>query len=124
WKAGTRTRAKSARDRFDLSLALAPDGLDDHLDRRLSEVVRRAHRSTVGASGSDEQNVPFLRRSQQAIDSQLIAALADRPDDVDDLGRLLIETRQVQDLVMRAVERRANQRVHSRRHADVAHLAL
>src|SRR5690606_21670222 len=59
-----------------------------------------------------------------AVDTELIAGLANRPDDVHDLGRALVETRQIQDLVMSAVERGSNQRVHAGRYADIVHFAF
>ena len=56
--------------------------------------------------------------------AELIAGLADRPDDVHHLGRQIIEAREIQNLVMRAVQRGTDERVHARRHADVVNFAL
>src|SRR5690606_25753924 len=69
-------------------------------------------------------DVAFLRDRQQAIRSEPVARLADRADDGYDLGRRLVETRQVRDLVVRAVKRGADQAVHAGADPDVLHVAL
>ena len=56
--------------------------------------------------------------------SEHVAAFADRAHHIVEAGRRIGQSRQVLDLVEGAVERRADQRVHARRDAQVAVFAL
>ena len=53
-----------------------------------------------------------------------IGAFADGTDDVDELGRRFIRASEVRDLMICAVQRRADERVHARGHPHKAHAAL
>src|SRR5690606_4816700 len=100
------------------------DLLDHDLLGRLPQVIARAHRIAVSTGVRDQQNVTLPRDGHQAIRPEPVARLADRPDDGHDLGRRLTEARQVRNLVIGAVERRADQAVHPGTDADVLHVAL
>src|SRR5262245_60571560 len=84
----------------------------------------RSHRVAVGAGLRDEEDIALFAAWQRTVAPELVAALADRADDgAGRLGRLP-EPREVDDLVPRAVERRANQGIHAGRDADIALVAL
>src|SRR6185437_3168914 len=90
----------------------------------LAQIIAGAHGMTVGARVREHQDVAFARRGQQAIVAEHIRALADRTDDIHEVGRGLREPREVRDLVIGPVKRRSYQRVHPGCDPDVFEIDL
>lgn len=78
--------------------------------RRVAQVVVRRHRGAV-RPGSRNQNYVAFRRAlrQEAIVTQDVAGFAYRTDDVAAQTATFVESREIDDVVMCAVERRADQ---------------
>ncbi len=84
----------------------------------------RAHGPAVGAGIRHQQHVAFLRGGQQAVVSEDVRTLANRSHDIGELGARLVETGEIHDLMVRTIECRPDQRVHSGGDAHVARSAF
>src|SRR6185369_16397313 len=98
--------------------------LQQPLPRRLAQVVARAHDAAVGSGVGDEGDVSLFRRRDAARTAEDVAGLADRADDVRQHRRRLVQTGQIDDRVVSAVEGGPDERVHPGLQSDEVHLTL
>ena len=87
--------------------------LDQHFRHQRPGVVGAGLHRAVGARGHDRQEIAGLGLGQLAVEREIIAGFADRTDHVGgDDARALGGLADRQDVVMRLVQRRADQIVH------------
>ncbi len=86
---------------------------DDNLFPGMPQIVLGRHASSIGANAVHDDDVILDRRIREPPSSRKhVAALADGPAHGGERGASVVQAREVDDGVVRLVERRANERVH------------
>ncbi len=78
----------------------------------------------IGTGIGDQHDVALLCRWQQPVGPKLVSCFTDRTDDVGNHCRGFVHTREVDDLMMRAVESGPDQGIHARCNTDVVDFAF
>jgi hypothetical protein len=98
--------------------------LPEHLLCWLSQVVVACHRATIRAGGVDQDDIPLLAGMYSTCVAKHIASLADRTDDFGmHEWAISVEAREVDNVVVGAIECGPNQRIEAGADANV-HNAL
>ena len=85
-----------------------------HLGRQQTGIVARSHHRAIGTGGLHRQQIVRLQLRQHAILGQIIAAFADRSDDIGGMRRFWGTGALHHDIMMGLVEGRPDQIVHRR----------
>ena len=113
-QSGTAVERDQALDARPLAHDRPARAVDQHLGNQRARVVGSGLHGAIGAGGEDGEQIALRRRRDRAAEREIIAGLANRPDDVGENSRLRRRGRDHRnDLVPGVVERRADEIVHA-----------